>query len=170
MLLGFQTEAKHIADKQTHDSLTSSWARASDSSCEQSTAVSTSPSDPNANEEIAVHVPVGKNDDGLSLTNEAPSSELRPQEPEGDNGVEPHEKDEQLGSPSSIHLNTEHHANLVAASDECRYLYQEYYERSHGDSVTETDDHTDVYWKWDREKHQWFHKDAETQSIVWFMG
>ncbi|KAI0811297.1 hypothetical protein GGR55DRAFT_642391 [Xylaria sp. FL0064] len=147
--LRLQTEARQNADKQAYDSASSSWERASDSS---------------------FHVPVGKNDDGLYLPNDAPSSEQRPEGSEGDDGVEPHEKDEQLGLSPSIHLDTEHHANLVAASDECRHLYQEYYERSHGDSVTETDDHTDAYWKWDRGKHQWFHKDAETRSIVWFMG
>ncbi|KAI1273912.1 hypothetical protein F5Y07DRAFT_374894 [Xylaria sp. FL0933] len=147
--LRLQTDAKQATDEQAHDSPPSSWERASDSS---------------------FPVSVDNNDDGVCLPNEAPSSERRLQDSEGDDGVEPHGKDEQLGLSSSIHIDTEHHANLVAASDECRQLYQEYYERSHGDGVTETDNHTDAYWKWDREKHQWFHKDAETQSIVWFMG
>ncbi|KAI0430016.1 hypothetical protein F5Y09DRAFT_342125 [Xylaria sp. FL1042] len=166
--LQLRTRVKENPNTQAPNSLPSSSERASGSSYEQCTATSTSLSNPNANEEIAVHVSVGKNDDGLSLTNEAPSSEQRPKEPEGDNAVESHEDSECLGS--STHPDTEHHANLVAASDECRHLYQEYYERTHDDSVIEEDNRTDAYWKWDRKKHQWFHKDPETQSIVWFMG
>ncbi|KAI3330157.1 hypothetical protein F4824DRAFT_505359 [Ustulina deusta] len=167
-----QKGVKEGASTQADTSLPFSSGPAPDSSCEQYvTITSTSLPDYNANEETAFHNSVGKDDDGdTCLTNEVPSSEQAQQDSEGDNATVLHEDDEQLALPSLIHPDTEYHANLAAASEECRDLFRDYYQRTHGDSRTETEDHTDPYWKWDQERHQWFHKDADTKSVVWFLG
>ncbi|KAJ2987154.1 hypothetical protein NUW58_g4661 [Xylaria curta] len=65
---------------------------------------------------------------------------------------------------------TEHQANLDAASDDCRDLFLEYYHQTCGGIAAEEESQDDAYWKWDPARQQWFHKDAKTQSVVWFLG
>ncbi|KAI1301094.1 hypothetical protein F5Y03DRAFT_219937 [Xylaria venustula] len=177
-----QTRIEEIPSTQTVDSLASRSDQASDSSYEQNpTATSISQPDLDADEEIAFHVSVGKDEDACSacFSYEETTSEGVQPTSEDDNPPNPQEEEENeevdnsaemLALSSLAQADTEHHANLAAVSDECRSLYQEYYEQTHGSSVTEKESHTDAYWKWDQERHQWFHKDPETQSVVWFLG
>ncbi|KAI1427839.1 hypothetical protein F5Y12DRAFT_711762 [Xylaria sp. FL1777] len=154
--------------------LSSSELASSESSCEQSlTSTSSSPSDFNTNEEIADDVLVVADEDDDEdgcLTNEASSSERMQQESEDDNAPGLHEGDQQHELSSSIQPVTEFEANLAATSKDCRDLFLDYYKRTHADSGNETENHTDPYWKWDKGRHQWFHEDADTQSVVWFTG
>ncbi|KAI1129905.1 hypothetical protein F5Y10DRAFT_263641 [Nemania abortiva] len=66
--------------------------------------------------------------------------------------------------------NSEHQANLAAASEETRPLYVEYYERANGSDYVEEEDTADNYWKWDIERQQWHHINEDTKSEAWFPG
>jgi len=99
----------------------------------------------------------------------------------------PDENDEHLHSqarPQSAVLPpapvSEHEANLAAASVETRPLYLAYYERTKNSNpannnpfinpARKSDSEVDAaaYWTWDRGRQQWYHRDEETKSIVWF--
>ncbi|TGJ86604.1 hypothetical protein E0Z10_g2151 [Xylaria hypoxylon] len=142
---------------------------ASGISCEQDpTTTSISLLYFNTNQETVVQVSVRKHDD-VYQTNDAPSNERIKQESEDDNPPSLHDDDKQLSLSPSL-PETEYQANLLAAAEDSRYLFEEYYKRTHGDSKNEADDAADTYWRWDVERQQWFHTDTGTQSVVWFMG
>ncbi|KAI0530200.1 hypothetical protein GGR58DRAFT_248429 [Xylaria digitata] len=103
-------------------------------------------------------------------TKEAPSSERILKNSGGGNTPVVHEDDRKLTSSSLFRPKTEYEANLLAASEETRDLYLEYYNRTHSGSGTEAEDYSEAYWKWDSERQKWFHTDADTQSVVWFLG
>ncbi|KAI8628480.1 hypothetical protein F5Y19DRAFT_141912 [Xylariaceae sp. FL1651] len=69
---------------------------------------------------------------------------------------------------SPLHPKNEFQANLVAASDETRPLFLQYYERTYGGYIVEDEDTASNYWKWDQDRQQWFHRDEDTQSVMWF--
>ncbi|KAI0969583.1 hypothetical protein F4678DRAFT_165027 [Xylaria arbuscula] len=177
-----QTKVEENPNTQNVDSLASPSDQASDSSYEQNpTSTLISQPDLNVDGEIAFHFSVSKDEDphDACFSYEATTNEGVQPSSEGDNPPNPQEEEdnedddnsaEMLALSSLTDADTEHNANLAAVSDECQSLYQEYYERTHGNSVTEKESHTDAYWKWDQERHQWFHKDLETQSVVWFFG
>ncbi|KAI1152894.1 hypothetical protein F4825DRAFT_417537 [Nemania diffusa] len=63
---------------------------------------------------------------------------------------------------------TEHQANLEAASEHTQPLYLEYYERAYGKDYVEEEDIAYTYWKWDKQKQQWHHRNEDTKSEAWF--
>ncbi|KAI0198410.1 hypothetical protein F4808DRAFT_436344 [Astrocystis sublimbata] len=65
---------------------------------------------------------------------------------------------------------TEYDANLEAASDDSRHLFAEFYKRTYGEATAENEGPSEEYWKWDDKIQQWFHMDAKTQLVEWFMG
>ncbi|KAI0453738.1 hypothetical protein F5B21DRAFT_478343 [Xylaria acuta] len=111
-------------------------------------------------------------DANVYLANEVPFSEQIEHELESyDSALGLHEDDEQLAELSpSLHPDTEFQANVLAASEDSRHLFMEYYKRTHGNRVIEAKSQSEAYWKWDPERQQWFHKDPNTQSVVWFLG
>lgn len=133
-------------------SLASSAESAGNSSCERVSSIATTiPSDCGANDEPEVQV-CGSEDD-----------EERQPGSEDDDSVPP-EQHQDTGPE------TEHQANLLAAPEDSRHLYQEYYKSIYGEGRAEADDKNDDYWKWDRDRQRWFHEDAHTRSVVWFLG
>ncbi|KAK5633319.1 hypothetical protein RRF57_009033 [Xylaria bambusicola] len=159
------------ANIETDASPSSTSEPASDSSREQyHTAASTSLSDPNANERLPDCVPVESVDNSAYLAPEAPLSERTQQDLEGDDTSGMTEDGEQVAATSQKHPDTEYHANLFAAPEDSRYLFEEYYRRTYGEIGKETESRTDAYWTWDQKRHQWFHEDPDTHSIVWFLG
>jgi hypothetical protein len=77
-----------------------------------------------------------------------------------------------IPSPSQPETDTEteFQANLLAASEESRHLFLEYYKRTHGAENNENENDEDNYWTWDRKRQQWYHTNGDTGSIVWFLG
>ncbi|KAI8948967.1 hypothetical protein F4801DRAFT_428845 [Xylaria longipes] len=130
------------------------------------------PTNSDANDGAEAQVSASQ-DAGVYLANDAaPLSERIQHESEDhDDASGSHENDEQAAELSpSLRLDTEFQANLLAAPEDSRYLFLEYYKRTHGDRGIETRSQSEVYWKWDIEKQKWFHKDPGTQSVVWFLG
>ncbi|KAI0467550.1 hypothetical protein F4859DRAFT_237223 [Xylaria cf. heliscus] len=130
------------------------------------------PANSDANDEAAAQVSATP-DAEVYQTNEASPNERIQHESEGDDdALDLHEDDDQTAAASSLSLypDTEFQANLLAAPEDSRHLFLEYYERTHGNQVIEAESQSEVYWKWDQEKQKWFHKDANTESVVWFMG
>ncbi|GAP92571.1 hypothetical protein SAMD00023353_8600210 [Rosellinia necatrix] len=80
--------------------------------------------------------------------------------------------DDEPGQPASsspyCHPKTEFEANFAATPIDSRGLYLRYYESAHGALEIEQDDRHD-YWEWDRAREQWFHVDANTKSVIWFV-
>ncbi|KAI1757854.1 hypothetical protein F4782DRAFT_524553 [Xylaria castorea] len=112
-------------------------------------------------------------DANACLANEAPLDELVKHEFEsGDSatGCPSSSSEQPEGLSPLLHLDTEFQANLLAAPEDSRYLFLEYYEHTHGDRIIEAENQSEVYWKWDLDRQQWFHKDPSTQSVMWFLG
>lgn len=126
-------------------------------------------SDSDANDEPEVQV-CHNEDDDLDRTSGTPDDDDDDDGQSGsedDDSVPPeqHQETRQSSCPE-----TEHQANLLAAPEDSRHLYLEYYKSVHGDVRTETDEKNDDYWQWDKERQQWFHEDAHARSVVWFLG
>ncbi|KAI0446352.1 hypothetical protein F4803DRAFT_547345 [Xylaria telfairii] len=126
---------------------------------------------PDANNEAEVQVSASQHAN-ICQANETPRSQPMQQESEGDNDSLSSHEDEVLALAPSLSLRpeTEFEANLLAASEDSRHLFLEYYRRTHGDQVTKVESPSEVYWEWDQERQQWYHKEANTQSVVWFLG
>ncbi|KAJ3578424.1 hypothetical protein NPX13_g2142 [Xylaria arbuscula] len=168
-----QTSTKEDVSTQPDVSLSSASEPATGSSCEQcTTPASTSALVADTNEDPAACAPpVDRvDDDSVCLTNEGPSSARTQQGFRGDETPVQFEDRGQAAAESQGYPNTEYYANLLAASEDCRDLFKEFYERIHGDAGKETDASTDTYWKWDQKRQQWFHEDPDTHSVVWFRG
>ncbi|KAI1741522.1 hypothetical protein F4680DRAFT_415634 [Xylaria scruposa] len=132
----------------------------------------TAPTSSDANNETAAQVSVSQEGDSY-LADEAPLSEQVKHEFEsGDSATScsPSSCEQLAGLSPLLQHDTEFKANLLAASEDSRYLFLEYYKRTHGDRVAEAESQSEVYWKWDPERQQWFHKDPNTQSVMWFLG
>ncbi|KAI0509697.1 hypothetical protein F5B22DRAFT_615657 [Xylaria bambusicola] len=156
---------------QTDASPSSTSEPASYSSREQyHTAASTSLSDVNTNEQLLDCVLDANIVDTAYLTPGAPSSERTQQDLGSDDTPGVPEDGEQAAAASQKHPDTEYHANLFAAPEDSRYLFEEYYKQTYGEIGKETESRTDAYWKWDQKRHQWFHEDPDTHSVVWFLG
>ncbi|TRX90829.1 hypothetical protein FHL15_008233 [Xylaria flabelliformis] len=131
----------------------------------------TAPTDSDANINTAAQVSVSQEGDSY-LANEAPFSEQVEHDFEsGDSATSCLSSCEQLAGLSPLlHHDTEFRANFLAAPKDSRHLFLEYYKRTHGGQVIEAESQSEVYWKWDPERQQWFHKDPNTQSVMWFLG
>ncbi|KAH8162785.1 hypothetical protein CIB48_g5466 [Xylaria polymorpha] len=123
------------------------------------------------NDEAEAQVSVSQ-DANVCQADKAPLNQRMEQESQGDNdSLSSHEDDVQATASSlSLHPDTEFEANLLAASEDSRHLFLEYYRRTHGDRAMKVESPSEVYWEWDQERQQWFHKEANTQSVVWFLG
>ncbi|KAI0420803.1 hypothetical protein F5X98DRAFT_371294 [Xylaria grammica] len=166
-----QTVAEHHANTQADASAATSSKSASGSSCEQDLiTTSTSLLDCRANEETTAQISAD-NTDGANQAPETPQREQLQEESEDDSTPTSQEDDGQQALAPAPHPKTEHEANLLATSEETRGLYEEYYKRTHGDrGAGAEEDVSDGYWQWDVKRQQWFHTDADTQSVVWFLG
>ncbi|KAI0543810.1 hypothetical protein F4679DRAFT_567326 [Xylaria curta] len=131
----------------------------------------TAPTSSDANNETAAQVSVSQEGDPC-LTDEALFSEQMKHELEsGNSATSCSSKGEQLAGLSPLlQHDTEFKANFLAAPEDSRYLFVEYYKRTHGDRVVEAESQSEVYWKWDPKRQQWFHKDPNTQLVMWFLG
>ena len=166
-----QTNSGEVVSIHTDASLSSTSEPASSSSREQYfTATSFSHSVPNANEDLAGCGPVGNADNGVCLIDDAPSSKRTQDDVESYDLSALPEDGERALAVSATHPDTEYHANLFAASEDSRDLFEEYYKKTYGEIVDETEDLSDAYWRWNQKRHDWFHENPDTHSIVWFLG